>query len=108
MSKSGSTSFNFEVMPFSETSFSLREVGKPHIAMFDCGYEEGLLKADLLAAVFIKLSRKERLDFDGSVVCFIAEALKDPAMVAELREAYGGEQLGLWSETNLKPSDEVH
>lgn len=104
--KSGSTSFNFEVFPFSDTSFSLREVGKPHIAIFNCGYQEGLRQAEVLGAVYLLMPSKERKSY-GSLIQFIDFALHHPQAVKELCASTGDVQLALWSETDLNPTGTV-
>lgn len=103
---SGSTSFNFEVFPFSDTSFSLREVGKPHIAIFRCGYEEGLKQAEILGAVWLEMPRSERKSF-GSLIQFIDFALHHPQLLQELCDGVGNAQLGLWSEMDLSQKGPV-
>lgn len=94
-------SFNFEIRPFSVDAFTLRETGKPFIALLQGKTEEVLRDIDLLGAVFCQMSKKERRLYDGSVVCFIDFAMKHPEELEQLRAKIGDklDQFGLWSET---------
>lgn len=100
-------SFNFEIRPFSVDAFTLRETGKPFIAVLQGKTEDVLKDIDLLGAVFCQMTKKDRRLYDGSVVCFIDFAMKHPEDIAWLRSKLGDkvQQLGLWSETKFSPVD---
>lgn len=102
-----SQSFNFEIRPFSVDAFTLRETGKPFIAVLQGKTEQVLKDIDLLGAVFCQMTKKERRLYDSSVVCFIDFAMKHPEDLKCLRSKLGDkvQQLGLWSETKFSPMD---
>ena len=106
-------SFNFEIRPFSVDAFTLRETGKPFIALLQGKTEDVLKDVDLLGSVFCQMTKKERRLYDGSVVCFIDFAMKHPEDIVWLRSKLGDktQQLGLWSETKFSrasASDTLH
>lgn len=104
-----SISFNFEVFPFSGTSFSLREVGRPYQVMFNCSVAEGLRQAEVLAAVFLEIpSRERKAVYSGSVIQFIRHALEHPDLLKELMSNIGDTQLALFSQPDLTPQGSTH
>jgi hypothetical protein len=104
----GRTSYNFEIRPFAPDLFCLREVGRPHITYLKGDYETSLKDIDLLGAVFWQMPKRDRRDYNDSVICFIDFALKHPEDFEELRKRMGDIQLALWSETPMEPNGSVH
>jgi hypothetical protein len=104
------TSYNFEIRPFSVDAFTLRETGKPFIALLKGKTDEVLKDVDLLGAVFCQMPKKDRRRlYDDSVVCFIDFAMKHPEALLELRNNIGDkcQQFGLWSQTQFQTNGTI-
>lgn len=104
----GKTSFNFEIRPFAPDLFLIREVGRPHVAYLKGDYESSLKDIDLLGAIYWQMSKKDRRDYEDSIICFIDFALKHPEELEKLRGKVGDVQLALWSKTPMEPGGSVH
>jgi len=102
-----SHSFNFEIRPFSVDSLTIRETGKPFIAMLQGKPEDILKDVDLLGLVFTHMSKKDRRLYGGSVVLFIDFVMKHPEDMKWLRSRLDNsvEPFGSWSETIFSAAD---
>lgn len=96
-------SFNFEIMPLSADSLSVREAGKHDVVILSGDRAECLVVLEVLGGVFLTLPRSDRRLFKSSVVCFINQVLSAPGVLDELLGGAGQLPPCVWSQTKRPP-----